>query len=48
MTLMLNPTLIKHDRFSSNRLARNKEQVIGAVMIVEHWNHSQVLIYLNR
>lgn len=42
LMMMINPTLIKNDRYSSNRIARNKEQVIGATMIVEQWTHTQV------
>jgi len=39
---MINPKLFTTDRHSSSRIARNKEQVIAAVMTVEQWNHTQV------
>jgi hypothetical protein len=42
MMIMINPILIKNDRYSSSKIARNKEQVIGATMIVEQWTHTQV------
>ncbi|CAF3765548.1 unnamed protein product [Rotaria sp. Silwood1] len=41
MMMMINPTLITNDRYSSNKITRNKEQVIGAVIIAEQWNHAQ-------
>ncbi len=42
MMIMINSTLVTNDRYSLNKIARNKEQVIGAVMTVEQWTHSQV------
>jgi hypothetical protein len=42
MVMMINPTLITDDRYSLKQIARNKEQVIGAAMTVEQWNHTQV------
>ncbi|CAF4629169.1 unnamed protein product [Rotaria socialis] len=41
MMMMINPVLITNDRYSSNKIAWNKEQVIAAVMIAEQWNHGQ-------
>jgi len=40
--MMINPTLVTNDRYSLNKVARNKEQVIGAAMTVEQWVHTQV------
>jgi hypothetical protein len=42
MMKMINSTLITNDRYSSKKIARNKEQVIGAAMTVEQWTHTQV------
>jgi hypothetical protein len=42
MMMVINPTLVTNDRYSSNQVARNKEQVIGAAMTVEQWTHTQV------
>lgn len=42
LMMMINPTLVTNDRYSSTKIAKNKEQVIGATMIVEQWTHTQV------
>jgi hypothetical protein len=42
MIKTMNPTFITNDRYSLNKIAMNKEQVIGAVLTVEQWNHTQV------
>jgi hypothetical protein len=42
MMITINPILVKNDRYSSSIIAKNKEQVIGATMIVEQWTHTQV------
>ncbi len=42
MMMMINSTLVTNDRYSSKKIARNKEQVIGAAMTVEQWTHTQV------
>jgi hypothetical protein len=44
MMMMINPTLVKNDRFSSNKITMNKEQVIGGAMTVEQWSHPQVFL----
>ena len=42
MMMMINPILVTTDRRSSSKITRNKEQVIGAVMMAEKWTHTQV------
>jgi hypothetical protein len=42
MMIMINPILVANDRYSSNKITRNKEQIIGAAMTVEQWSHAQV------
>ena len=38
----INPVLMVSDRHVSTQVTMNKEQVLGAVMTVEQWSHSQV------
>jgi hypothetical protein len=42
MIKTINPAFVTNDRCSSNKIAMNKEQVSGAVLTVEQWNHTQV------
>ncbi len=46
--MLINPTFVANDRYSLNKIARNKEQVIGATMTVEKWNHSQVCRWISK
>lgn len=40
--MVIDPKLFTNDRQSSSRIARNKERVLGAVITVEQWTHTQV------
>lgn len=45
--ITINPIFFSNDRALSTRIARNKEQIIGATTSVQQWNHSQVNIRRN-
>ena len=46
--ITINPIFVSNDRALSTRIARNKEQIIGATTTVQQWSHTQVGDWANQ